>query len=201
MIVDYHVYQWGPYLWRSSIGLDICNEILTRFRKSTLDHKDGLASLIDNVKKIEDRETRGWFVNIMQPYLYTYMETRKTYLNIPNDKTPLLEMHKLWINIQKKAEFNPEHTHGGDLSFVIYLKIPPEIKEENKKYVGRSGGPGAIQFRYGEKNDWALSGHEFLPTVGELLIFPATLAHMVYPFYSDVERISVSGNFGFIKNE
>jgi hypothetical protein len=197
MIVDYKFFNWGPYLWKSSIDLDICDEMLTRFRRSTLDHKDGLASIIDDVKKIEDVETRGWFVSIMQPYLTAYMETRKDFLNV-KDSDLKLEMYKLWINFQKKAEFNPEHTHHGDLSFVIYLKIPEILYKENKNYLGRSGGPGSIAFRYGEQSDWAMSGHEFFPKEGDLYIFPAKLSHMVYPFYSDVERISVSGNFGFI---
>jgi len=33
------------------------------------------------------------------------------------------------------------------------------------------------------------------PENGLVLMFPATLDHMVHPFWVDEERISVSGNF------
>ena len=33
--------------------------------------------------------------------------------------------------------------------FVIYLKIPEELKKENAEYKGKSCGPGGIQFLYG----------------------------------------------------
>ena len=38
-----------------------------------------------------------------------------------------------WINYQKQNGFNPPHDHDGKLSFVIYLKIPEELKKENEK--------------------------------------------------------------------
>ena len=59
-------------------------------------------------------------------------------------------MSALWINYQKKNEFNPPHDHDGKLSFVIYLKIPEELKKENAEYKGKSCGPGGIQFLYGD---------------------------------------------------
>ena len=36
--------------------------------------------------------------------------------------------------------------------------------------------------------------HSFFPEEGDMFIFPAWLKHWVYPFKSDCERISVSGN-------
>jgi len=37
------------------------------------------------------------------------------------------------------------------------------------------------------------------PKEKECYIFPGTLNHMVFPFQSDCERVSVSGNFKFIQ--
>ena len=42
-----------------------------------------------------------------------------------------------------------------------------------------------------------MTHHDFYPKRGELYIFPAALSHMVIPFHSPVERISVSGNIHF----
>ena len=66
------------------------------------------------------------------------------------EKRPEYILTALWINYQKANEFNPPHDHDGKLSFVIYLKIPEELKKENEKYVGKSCGPGGIQFLYGD---------------------------------------------------
>ena len=68
---------------------------------------------------------------------------------------------------------------------------------ENKNYIGRSSGPGCIEFSYGEYNQNTITKHAFLPITGQLFMFPASLQHSVNSFQSDVERISVSGNLKF----
>ena len=59
------------------------------------------------------------------------------------------------------------------------------------------GKPGAIQFLYGtqDRHGDYICSHTRFPKTNELYIFPANLHHTVMPFRSDVERISVSGNF------
>ena len=39
----------------------------------------------------------------------------------------------LWINYMKEHEYNPEHNHGGQLSWVIFLETP-DISEEQKTF-------------------------------------------------------------------
>ena len=94
----------------------------------------------------------------------------------------------------KKNEYNPPHDHSDDLSFVIFLDIPEEIKQEQKDYEGQSGGPGSLLFLYGEGNRQAITYQGIQPNNGDMFIFPAWVKHYVAPFYSDVTRISVSGN-------
>jgi len=104
-------------------------------------------------------------------------------------------MEALWCNWQGPGDFNPPHDHGGDLTWVIYLKIPKELDEENKKYKGRSAGPGGITFVYGENADRkCITHHSVYPEEGDMIMFPAWLKHWVYPFKSDCTRISISGN-------
>jgi hypothetical protein len=38
----------------------------------------------------------------------------------------------LWVNYQKKYEYNPIHDHSGVYSFVIWIKIPYNLKDEEK---------------------------------------------------------------------
>ena len=94
----------------------------------------------------------------------------------------------------KKNEFNPPHDHSDALSFVIFLKVPEEIIEEQKNYKGNSGGPGSLGFIYGEGNRQAITYQSITPRERDMFIFPAWVKHYVAPFYSDVTRISVSGN-------
>jgi hypothetical protein len=196
----YQYYYWGPLLWRSKISLEVCDELLLRGRALTtpLNHK--LASIIDDVKVYDKTEDRKFLVENMIPFLSSYFEFSKTWFpNRALEPLPELELIRCWINFQQANEYNPEHTHDGDFSFVVYLKIPENLKKENNDYIGTSNGPGAITFRYGEDNDWASSSQSFLPEKGDIFIFPAKLAHSVHPFKSDDERISVSGNFRIVK--
>ena len=103
-------------------------------------------------------------------------------------------LEKLWVNFQGPNEFNPPHSHGGALSFVIFLKVPTQLRAENKNYKGLSAGPGGITFIYGDTEDRCISNHSVFPEEGDMYIFPAWLKHWVYPFKTDCTRISVSGN-------
>jgi len=100
-----------------------------------------------------------------------------------------------WIVSQYKGEYNPWHTHGGDFSGVIYLKIPEGMnKAYDKEFKDHYPSTGLIEFMYGEKADFRSDNLKFLPRVGMMLIFPSWLKHSVYPFYVDGERRSMSFN-------
>jgi hypothetical protein len=111
-----------------------------------------------------------------------------------------LSLSTLWVNFQKKYEFNPMHTHNGIFSFVIWLQIPYFIELERSISPGRKSlmnKSGCFEFIYTD-----IIGN----VVGELIevdkkmegkiaLFPARLNHTVYPFFSsDDFRISISGN-------
>lgn len=197
---QFNYYYWGPLLWRSKLPESVCDDFLKRGQALTNPLNSDLASLIDNVKVFDSDNDRQFLVNILQPYLHSFLEFAKEWYKKPsNTNLPNLELVKYWINFQRATEFNPEHTHTGDFSFVFYVNIPDELKKEHYEYVGTSSGPGAITFRYGEDNSWASSTHAFLPEKGDLFIFPAKLAHSVYPFRCDGTRISISGNFKIIE--
>ena len=108
------------------------------------------------------------------------------------------------------GDFNPPHTHGGDFSAVIFLKIPKEISnefDEHTKADIKSFGPGSISFIAGvghqntDEGQQSVWKKDFFPNPGEMFIFPADLLHMVYPFKSNVERITVAYNMNYINVE
>ena len=94
----------------------------------------------------------------------------------------------------KAGDYNPPHTHGADFSFVLYLDIPEDMLDEEKKYKGVGTGPGAIAFYYGEWQKLVRTEHHFMPEKGMMFIFPGKLRHSVPPFKSPGTRVSVSGN-------
>ena len=106
-----------------------------------------------------------------------------------------------WFNFQKKGEFLPQHTHDGVYSYNIWLKIPYNIEDEYSKNPKHSGNTiSSFQFTY-LSVDGKFKFHNIQLTKedeGTIVMFPAKLPHLVYPFYStDKTRVSVAGNILF----
>lgn len=100
-----------------------------------------------------------------------------------------------WINFQGPAEFSPLHTHPGMLAAVLYIDIPECIEEENKTAINSvRPSAGMIEFISGSDGFWWESVYSHKPKTGDLIIFPSALKHVVYPFKSSVERVSMSFN-------
>jgi len=111
-------------------------------------------------------------------------------------------LNALWVNKQKKYEFNPIHIHNGALSFIVFLKIPYDLKEEDKVFPKNNTTSSTSRLTF--FGNRLLGGIYHLEVnvdksfENKMLVFPASLYHMVYPFYtSDDYRITVSGNISF----
>ena len=90
---------------------------------------------------------------------------------------------------------NPYHHHGGDISAVVYLKIPDGMEEElRKEYQDHYPSNGLIEFMYGENQDMRSDNIKFKPEVGTMLLFPSYLTHRVDINKSTQNRISISFN-------
>tara|TARA_Y100001951_G_scaffold97372_1_gene97036 strand:+ start:227 stop:709 length:483 start_codon:yes stop_codon:yes gene_type:complete len=150
--------------------------------------------MIDHEYYYEDYES--WFVPKFTPYIALYVDALIANWLPGHEISKTYYMQGLWINYQKANEYNPPHHHTGDLSFVTYLQVPDEIKEEHELSKGQRNnkGPGAINFDFGLEMPCSISSFAKLPLAGDIFIFPAWLNHHVNAFKSDVERISVSGN-------
>jgi hypothetical protein len=78
--------------------------------------------------------------------LGVYDEAFQKWKNEKYGIKPHYVLTSLWVNFMKKHEYNPPHDHADQLSFVIFLDVPKEIKEEAKAFKGQSGGPGSLSF-------------------------------------------------------
>jgi len=176
-------------------------EIQNNFSQS----KKNNHQLVGNIRKeFVLTKSLDYINKLLEPYVWEF-DNSFGYLSsfgvLNNDC--LLAIDSMWVNFQEKHEFNPTHAHSGVLSFVIWIKLPYDIADENAKAPGsESHNPLAGYFTFHYINslgkicqqniaaDRSMENHFFL--------FPAQLNHSVAPFYtSDKYRISVSGNYRF----
>jgi len=114
-------------------------------------------------------------------------------------KKPLY-LKSLWVNLQKKHEFNPIHDHIGIYSFIIFLKIPYDLENENKVFPTNSDiEPSTSKLSFlltdnlGDIVEIKISVDKSFEN--KMIMFPSKMKHLVYPFYtSDDLRMTVSGN-------
>ena len=86
------------------------------------------------------------------------------------------------------------------------IKSEPEEErwqEELDNHVANSPKPGSILFKneldnYPQEMQWKTQQVKVYPHVGVMWIFPALLTHMVYPYKTPGERVSVSGNITYV---
>ena len=106
----------------------------------------------------------------------------------------------LWVNFQKKYEFNPLHDHSGLFSFVIWMKIPYDWRDEKElPWVKGSNSEQTVgNFALVDRSMHSQIFFMSKDIEGYCVFFPSNFYHMVYPFYtSDEERVSISGNIYF----
>jgi|TARA_R110000751_G_scaffold149618_2_gene254593 hypothetical protein len=159
-----------------------------------------LVGHIDNSFKIKDKNN-FFSTNVLFPLSKIYFRDYGN-LSIPQTLTHSCKsvLQNLWVNFQKKHEFNPPHFHSGIFSFVVWMTIPTDYKKEHAlKFVNHSSSPQASDFQFMyldslghiKTHNYKLSSE----SEGTMLFFPAKLMHQVFPFYtSNKERISISGN-------
>jgi hypothetical protein len=108
-----------------------------------------------------------------------------------------IRFEMFWMVRQFTETFSPVHFHSGDISGVLYLKVPEAIEneaaEEEKTYIGARRA-GYITFLIGGKQQYSKSLISFKPQVGDFYIFPGWLLHAVEPFVGEGERRSMAFN-------
>ena len=164
-------------------------------------------SLAGNITKSLDlKDKDNWFFEtILTKLMYQFEKSYPTYLSsisVFTEDAPLC-LDGFWVNFQKENEFNPIHNHGGVFSFVIWVKIPTDWREQHALPISaNSNNPKASDFEFqytAMMGEIAYYGY-FLDkqSEGMMLFFPAKLNHLVHPFYNcDKERVSISGNICF----
>jgi hypothetical protein len=145
-------------------------------------------------------QTKQYIRNLSQQFENEFQYMFKNYNPIPP-----LKVDELWVNFQKKHEYNPIHNHNGVYSFVIWYQIPFTFENE-KKYSHKQNntidGCKHGKFSFVIPDLFSKKGNIITVELdidqskeGYIAIFPSTLHHTVNPFYSSDEyRITIAGN-------
>jgi hypothetical protein len=152
-------------------------------------------------------------IPLFNSYILSLINKNQNHLNfldverkkfIDAERIPPLSLNTLWVNFQKKYEFNPMHNHSGLFTFVIFVQIPYDLEKERKEGPGalsNSNFSSCLQFhttqllgRHHDEVVYVDKSYE-----GGIYFFNAETFHCVYPFFtSDDYRITVSGNIGWV---
>ena len=195
---------FGPPIYYSVLDTDFVDVLQTIAVSTKENNKNIGKALAGNIacqcEAIMDNLQRDTFFKNLQPHIYNtlrgFEEETPTGLDLSNMKINL--GGGPWINFQQAGEFNPYHSHSGQLSAVIYIDVPVDIQEENdNNLTTNTPRAGMIEFIFGSDMTHGYgtkSNYVHQPKTGEIFIFSAGLKHLVYPFKSNVERISMSFN-------
>lgn len=170
------------------------NNILSKRRlATTAGSMSSLAGQLTNQLMFSPRPN---FIKFMQQYVEIYADLFES----ATIKDTIIKKHETWLNLQAKHDYNPNHIHSGNLSYVLWVKIPFEMEEEDMAANTKKSNchtHGRFEFSYVTKD---LQVDSLIMDIdktyeGKMILFPANLRHCVYPFYtSDKERMSIAGN-------
>lgn len=172
----------------------------TQQNKNNMDGR--LAGQIKDEPELTDEEMdsigiKKIFMDIGQQYVHTILSDKHHFDYNKDDFYINMKFVSGWIVNQKENEYNPIHYHSNcSISAVLYLKVP-EFRPRG--FVGKKNIDGYIEFINSTVDHSMLSAGSYLvkPQVGQLLMFPSTLLHTVYPFQGPEERRSLAFNLNY----
>jgi len=179
---------------------DICYSVMNEH----LTHR--MKEYCDNIR---EKSSKQWLErtqsmlagDLSEEYGLNLLDDRELYFNFQESLRIILShviggevvsfnFSGMWANYQKPNECNPIHRHTAMLSLVWYLDVPQIIREEHKSEKGTTPNRGLITFLSMFSNEEMVMN----PKTNDLLIFNSQHPHQVYPYKSDVERVSLSAN-------
>lgn len=192
---------FGPMIYQTFLSDENIKALLDEGDKLTKEHDDWNYQLAGNLVRGRSFTYSVEFRDSYAPVILNEVDKFRYSANqVFGDAFPEedMQLKSLWVNYQKQYDFNPNHIHSDYLSFVIYCDVPDRIFDQQAEC--NLPMAGSISFMYGEPTILNNQTFNVRPTNNLMFIFPATLQHMVYPFYSDDTRISVSGNIAIVNN-
>ena len=205
---------FGSTILKSELPNDLVKEFLNDLNtirsspEKTQSHKFGhrLAGNLYRELLVSHPVMLKWKQKFFDPLIVHYATSHYKHKNVKQ-----IIVTASWMNIAQSGDFNPNHTHthfedrhvSPDISTVGYLKLPKSMKDYKHSKEHHSVG-GMIEFTEGTEDMFTNANYLIEPITKDFYIFPSSLRHAVYPFFSENqldERISFSFNAKIVFDE
>ena len=114
--------NFGPYAAYFKIPQSLREGLLKKGKELTPGSANSkLVGLLGDQRVYTD-EDKEWFIKQFQPYITEYVHGKANFDGMEFDgknHSTSFTLIDLWINYMKGGEFNPEHTHTGQLTWVM----------------------------------------------------------------------------------
>ena len=180
-------------LWPTPYWYTIIDEFTKHETRVTFneDMESWVSGQIEEKETVVKSNRGGWQSDLQKPdgvFEPLVKEIQAVCKNI-NLGIKEIMVPQLWVNVNKKGDWNTIHQHGPyHLSGTYYVKVPKDCG----KLVFRDPRPGAIGNTFFQ---YKFTNGEFMKinlADGLLILWPSFLDHFVEPSQTDKERISIS---------
>lgn len=177
---------FGPLIAKAEVPAALVDR-LNAFADTVVSDSKGMEFVVPQQVAFGDQRS---LAAVTEQLITRYIE------HVDGMRVDAVEFQAFWVVSQYQGTPSPVHFHSGDLSGVLYLKVPHvanESAEERKTYIeGRQAG--YINFMEGGRQQYSRSIISFKPKVGDFYIFPGWLLHGAEPFRGTGERRSLAFN-------
>ena len=179
---------WPTPIWQTQIWEFMRSKTRVTFNE---DFIGWIQSKIEDDNSVRKSNRGGWQSDLFEADgefepLAKEIAGFVSHLNLGIEK---IKIPQLWVNVNKKGDWNTIHQHGQyTLAGTYYVKVP----EDSGRIVFRDPRPAAIGNKFMVDRFDKGEFFNIKPLEGSLIIWPSYLDHFVEPSNSDEERISIS---------
>ena len=179
---------WPTPYWYTHIWEFIRSETRVTFNEDMIGSIQGM---IDKDEGVTKSNRGGWQSELLPPNgeLEPLSAEISEFCKSINLGINEIVIPQMWINVNKKNDWNAIHSHGQyNLSGTYYVKVP----KDSGQIVFRDPRPSAISNLF-MVNTFDKGEFRKVKTIeGLLILFPSYLEHFVEPSNADEDRISIS---------
>ena len=179
---------WPTPYWYTHIWEFIRSETRVTFNEDMIGSIQGM---IDKDEGVTKSNRGGWQSELLPPNgeLEPLSAEISEFCKSINLGINEIVIPQMWINVNKKNDWNAIHLHGQyNLSGTYYVKVP----KDSGQIVFRDPRPSAISNLF-MVNTFDKGEFRKVKTIeGLLILFPSYLDHFVEPSNADEDRISIS---------
>lgn len=115
----------------------------------------------------------------------------------PEDMEVDAHIIESWYHVTQKGGYHDAHSHPNCSWCGIYYLEPGDAATEGNGGLNRFYDPRVNAEHYADPGTAYLGGHgvwDFVPTEGQIVIFPSYLKHSALPYFGEKDRVVIAFN-------